>query len=68
MQVDATLMLLGNIISNVSLDMVFKNISIEQVEPKMFSRDFFSFQDIISSCIVPEDVWDLRLFKRPPST
>lgn len=29
MQVDATLMLLGNIISNVSLDMVFKNISIE---------------------------------------
>lgn len=39
---------------------------------KYFILDFFNshflvFQDLVHKCVVPQEVWDLRLFKQMPS-
>jgi len=61
MQVDASLLLLSNITSNVSylfyiLRLVLINLT-----------TLGSIQDFVNTSVIPQDVWDLQIFKRPNS-
>lgn len=80
-QVDAALVLLGNLISNVSVIMClvqtgfyFFQLLMQLVIALLnilfqifFNSHFLVFQDLVHKCVVPQEVWDLRLFKQMPS-
>jgi len=61
MQVDAALLLLSNITSNVSY--LFYNSRLLLINLTSHA----SIQDFVNTSVIPQDVWDLQIFKRPNS-
>jgi len=61
MQVDAALLLLSNITSNVSY--LFYNSRLLLISLTSHA----SIQDFVNTSVIPQDVWDLQVFKRPNS-
>lgn len=62
MQVDAALLLLSNITSNVSF--IIYNSRMLLI---IILTSHASIQDFVNTSVIPQDVWELQFFKRPNS-